>query len=335
MTEKINRICPPGVDAGLCEGEILAPHTTFGVGGPADLWLSPRRTKPLEPLQDSCNGNLHPSEPDPLESFLSRLMILLREEAVPLTFLGGGANVVVSDRGIRGVVLDTAGLDSMIYGTFNTDSPLRDRLYLGAGVPIDRAVDDSIRQGLAGLEFLAGMPGTVGGAVWMNARCYDASVSDVLVETRYLDEEGSISVLPFASGDFDYKMSPFQGTARLILGAVFRLEEGDSTTLAAQAAAHRADRTAKGHYRLPCAGSAFKNDRRFGKPSGKIIDELGLRGFAIGDAQVAPWHGNIIVNRGHASATDIRSLAEALRQRVLAQTGFDLECEILFLGDWS
>ncbi len=335
MTEKINRICPPAVDAGLRLDEILASHTTFAVGGPADIWLSPRRRPSPAGGEELAVNILTPAQDDPLELFLSRLVPLLREEGVPLTLLGGGANVVVSDRGIRGVVLDTAGLDRLVYGTFKADSPLCDRLYLGAGVPVDRAVDDSIRCGLAGLEFLAGMPGTLGGAVWMNARCYGSSIADILVETRYLDEDGSIRVLPFAPGDFDYKKSPFQGTPRFILGAVLRLEAGDSTTLAATAAAHRADRREKGHYTLPCAGSAFKNDRRFGKPSGQIIDEAGLRGLSIGDAQLAPWHGNIIVNRGKATATDIRALAEEVRRRVLALTGFDLECEILFLGDWS
>jgi UDP-N-acetylmuramate dehydrogenase len=104
--------------------------------------------------------------------------------------------------------------------------------------------------------------------------------------------------------------------------------------IAREIAEHRRDREEKGHYRYPCAGSVFKNNRDFGKPTGKIIDELGLRGFAIGGAQVAPYHGNIIINTGNASAADIRALTEEVQKRVFRALGFNLECEILFAGDW-
>lgn len=328
MTEKINRILPEGVDAGLRVDEMLASHTTFAVGGPADLWLSPRllgAASGAPSLGDALN---------PLEAFLSRLLPLLREEGVPLTILGGGANVVVSDRGIRGLVLDTAGLDGMVFEEAPADSLHRPSLFLGAGLPVDRAVDETLERGFCGLAFLAGMPGSVGGAVWMNARCYGSSISDILLETRYLDEEGRLAVLPFDPAHFDYKKSPFQGTGRLILGARFRIAPGDRALLSREAADHRADRAQKGHFRLPSAGSSFKNDHRFGKPSGMLIDECGLRGLSVGGAQVAPWHGNIIVNSSSATATDIRALADLVKERVLDATGFVLECEMLFVGDW-
>jgi UDP-N-acetylmuramate dehydrogenase len=190
--------------------------------------------------------------------------------------------------------------------------------------------------GLSGLEFLAGMPGTLGGALWMNARCYEKSLSDVLLETDVLDmEAGEIRRIGRAPGDFGYKKSPFQGRRFLILGALLALAAGESGKIRREMEERRRDRELKGHYRYPSAGSVFKNNRAFGKPAGQIIDELGLRGLRAGDAQVAPWHGNIIINLGKARAEDIRSLAEQIAFKVRAGRGIELEREILFVGDWG
>jgi UDP-N-acetylmuramate dehydrogenase len=185
------------------------------------------------------------------------------------------------------------------------------------------------------LEFLAGMPGTIGGALWMNARCYGSSVSDVLLETTFLDEGWEKRLLPFRPEDFSYKRSPFQARSVLILSGRFALVPENPEELQKKMAEYRGDRESKGHYRFPSAGSAFKNNRDFGKPTGMIIDELGLRGLRVGNAEVAPWHGNIIINRGAASAWDIRRLTEEVAQRVLNQRGLLLECEILFVGEWD
>jgi UDP-N-acetylmuramate dehydrogenase len=169
----------------------------------------------------------------------------------------------------------------------------------------------------------------------MNARCYERSVSDVLVTAEYLDgDTGRREVLTVKQEEFGYKKSPFQGKNRLILGASFALEPRPEGEIRAEMEEHRRDREEKGHYRFPSAGSAFKNNRLFGAPTGKIIDQLGLRGLAEGDAQVAPWHGNIIINRGKARAEDIRLLVEQVRTRVKDALGFELEPEILFTGDW-
>jgi UDP-N-acetylmuramate dehydrogenase len=202
-----------------------------------------------------------------------------------------------------------------------------------SGTPVDEAAAAAAAAGLGGLEFLAGMPGTVGGAVWMNARCYGKSVSDVLAETEILDEAGARRWIPARPEDFGYKKSPFQGQRALILSARFALKPRPEAEIRREMEEHRRDREAKGHYRYPSAGSVFKNSRDFGKPAGKIIDELGLRGLAIGGAQVAPWHGNIIINTGTASASDIRALTEEVAARVKAALGLRLEPEILFVGD--
>jgi UDP-N-acetylmuramate dehydrogenase len=181
----------------------------------------------------------------------------------------------------------------------------------------------------------------------MNARCQEKSIADLLIETEIIAMDGGFGTagsgtsgsgpfwVPCKDGDFSYKRSPFQGRKVLITAARFALERGEPEALRRTAAALRRDREAKGHFRAPSAGSAFKNNRAFGKPAGKIIDELGLRGLSIGGAMVAPWHGNFIINSDHARAADIRALTETVIEKVHAALGLTLEPEILFVGDWG
>jgi UDP-N-acetylmuramate dehydrogenase len=307
LIERIN--AETGAPAPYRLNEPMSLHTTFGVGGPADVWVRP-------------DGAGFPE-------YAAALLKTARAEHIPVFILGGGANIVVSDAGVRGIVLDCGSNRGVIIEEKRDDGDPR---AFPAGLTVDEAVEAAAALGLSGLEFLAGMPGTIGGAVWMNARCYERSVSDVLVETEIIDERFSRRWVPFNNEDFGYKKSPFQNRDVLILSARFCLGPGDPAAIRREMAAHRRDREAKGHYRLPSAGSVFKNNRAFGAPAGKIIDELGLRGFSVGGAQVAPWHGNIIVNTGGATAQDIRALLDAVREKVLAERGFCLEPEILFVG---
>jgi UDP-N-acetylmuramate dehydrogenase len=310
--EKIN--IETGFSGLLRYDEPMAPHTTFKVGGPADVWVQPGK--------------------DSFPSYAAALLGTAREQGIPVFILGSGANIVVSDQGIRGIVLDTGAWSGV-----SAESP--DSCTVRSGTGVDALVDLAAARGWGGFEFLAGMPGSVGGAVWMNARCYERSVSGLLIETGVLDfEQGGVRDLPiyrripFDADDFGYKKSPFQGRDMLILSAVFRFEHCDPDSLdlmREEMASHRRDREGKGHFRFPCAGSVFKNSRDFGKPTGKLIDELGLLGLAVGDAVVAPWHGNIIINRGNASAADIRCLVDELMARVKAACGIVLEPEILFI----
>jgi UDP-N-acetylmuramate dehydrogenase len=258
----------------------------------------------------------------------------------PLFILGGGANLVVADQGIRGVVLDTTGWTGWDFGEApgGKGGAGEDGIVMRvrSGTPADQAANAAAERGYGGLEFLAGLPGVMGGAVWMNARCYGRQVSGPLLRTEVLDfatdRDPRRLWVPKAEEAFGYKKSPFQQQAALILAAEFRLEKRAPEAIRAEMAALRKDREEKGHYRLPSAGSVFKNNHSFGKPAGQIIDELGLRGLRIGGAQVAPWHGNIIVNTGGATADDIRRLTELLEERVQRETGFDLEREIIFTG---
>ncbi|MCQ2604889.1 MAG: UDP-N-acetylmuramate dehydrogenase, partial [Spirochaetia bacterium] len=177
----------------------------------------------------------------------------------------------------------------------------------------------------------AGLPGTVGGALYMNARCYGQSISDVLAETYYLDRAGKYACLRTSSSDFDYKISPFQKNGGIILEAVFSLETGNSEVIKIEMEKYRKDRIGKGHFEYPCAGSVFKNDRNFGEPTGKIIDSLGLRGYSIGGAKVSEHHANIIVNAGNATAADIKALVSYVADRVHEAYGYTLEREIIYV----
>ena len=300
----------------LRRNEQMNKHTTFKVGGPADFYLRPAG--------------------DGFPGFCAGLLSRARCQRVPVFILGGGANIVVSDKGIRGIVLDT--------GAWNSIKPQKDGEENGivfcSGMTLDRAVEYAVNAEFSGLEFLAGMPGTVGGALWMNARCYGREIADVLAWADVLDyggknKEHAITRI-FTKADkagFDYKISPFQGKEQLILSACFNLKKDDKTKIKTEMKKNKQDRKEKGHYLFPCAGSAFKNNRNFGKPSGQIIDELGLKGFSVGGAEVASFHGNILINTGGATANDIRTLMDNITAKVKAATGFILEPEILFVGE--
>lgn len=305
-------------------GEPMAEHTTFRIGGPADLYLRPA------------------GEPE----FLAAAA-LARDGGIPLFILGGGANLLVGDRGIRGVVVDTADLrgvreahDPPANGSGTGHVAL---LEAGAGIAMDDLCGDALARGLSGLQHFAGMPGSLGGAVFMNARCYDAEIADNLEYVRYAHPEPEGRGLRIArygmrAGDWGYKRSPFQPGGALdgcaILSAGFRMERADGASIGARMRAYRADREAKGHYLLPCAGSMFKNDRSFGRPTGAILDELGFRGSRVGAAAVSPRHANIFVNEGGASAAQMRALVDMARDRARAAFGIELEPEVLFVGEF-
>ncbi len=286
--------------------EPLSSYTTFQVGGPAQVLALP--------------------------ADISELQELLRCTAttdIPVTLLGGGANVVVSDRGIPGLVVHT--------GKLNHISHRGEQLHVEAGLPISNASAYAADHNLRGLDFIFAMPGSVGGAVWMNARCYDGEIAGILDSVDYLTMEGKRGTYRTNPADFAYKVSPFQDGSRIIVAATFKLKRNprDGRELWKRMRDIEADRREKGHFEAPCAGSVFKNDRTIGEPSGKIIDRLGMRGLQMGGAQVSPHHGNIIINTGTATAGEIKNLMTEVRNTVYRETGFILEPEILFLGDWS
>ncbi len=315
----------PGLASSVRYDEPMSAHTTFRIGGPADFFAVPATTDELAAV---------------IEFFSAH--------SVPVSILGGGSNLLVSDRGIRGAVLSLESL-SRIALSSPDPAALPPRIRSGAGASMKMLTEWCAHEGFSGLERFAGLPGSVGGAVFMNARCYEISVSDLFftADVLHFARGGcTIETAAYNPEEWSYKKSPFQDRpaadtllvgedTRIVLSAVFTVSRRDSGHILAEMDRYIQDREEKGHFRFPSAGSMFKNNHAYGKPSGKIIDEAGLRGFRIGDAQVAPWHGNIVINAGNARADDMRKLVEEIRNRVYTKTGFDLEPEVIIAGDWQ
>ncbi len=300
MLEKIlNKINP---NAQILKDYPLAQRTTFKIGGNADFFFEP-----------SDSGTA-------MEAYTSCI-----QAGIPVFILGAGANLLVSDQGIRGLTLSTRNLLD-----FSQDGLL---LAFGAGWDVDKAAEKALSLGLRCLDFAAGMPSSVGGAVWMNARCYGGEVSEIFESAQVIT--GSVlQTVNKKDEQWGYKVSPFQNAENLILSATLRGSEDKPGTILQDITAHRADREAKGHYRAPCAGSIFKNNRNFGEPSGVLIDKTGCKGLSFGGARVSDWHGNILINTGGATADEVRALIETVKEKVFVKTGFLLEEEVLYVGDW-
>lgn len=282
------------------QNESLKDKTTFKIGGNASFFAKPEDSKSL-----------------------IALLSWAKENDLPLFILGGGSNLVVSDEGIDKLVISTESFD---FCTLQDDL-----LICGAGCTFEKITEFCIENEISGLENFAGLPGTTGGATFMNARCYEVSISDVLSSVKYIDlSDFTEKTYLVDLSEWDYKKSPFQSGDKIITQVSFNIKKGNSKEIEEKSLSFIKDRENKGHFKFPSAGSVFKNNRNFGKPSGKIIDEVGLRGFSVGQAQVAPWHGNFIINNGNATASDVRNLVEIIQEKVLKETGFMLECEIIF-----
>ena len=318
----------------------LAPFTAFATGGNADLLLLPRRQEELFCALELC---------EQLE--------------LPLSVLGGGANVLVSDAGIRGAVLSLRALQQTEWRGWE--------LQAEAGWDMSALCRAAARRSAGGLHYFYGMPGSLGGALYMNARCYGGEISQLVQSVlciprsnkgnnrpnkrqNHSSEAGpeqferqgyyrcsDLQWVELSTLDWDYKYSHFQRDSAhrlcgaLIVAARLQLREQSRESLEREMQNFLEDRIVKGHFRAPCGGSFFKNNRAFGAPTGQLIDSLGLKGTRLGRAQLAPWHGNIIINTGWASAAEIWGLACRVRRAVELRMGFMLEAEIQRLGEWA
>lgn len=290
--------------------EPIAPKTTFRIGGAAPIFF----------------------EPDDIDSLLFSLRFL-KENGISFFILGGGSNIVVSDSGFDGAVISTARLNKI---SARPASGSCAEVTCEAGTATARLVSFCTEQKISGIEKFAGLPGSVGGALFMNARCFDTSISSLLKSAVYIDcETLQKNEYSFCDKDWAYKSSPFQDGKKILVGAVFTLkqcDESEAEKIAADCTRYINERKEKGHFKFPSAGSVFKNNRNFGEPSGKIIDSCGLRGMKIGGAQIAPWHGNFIINTGNATQKDVKELVDFVVNKVQSERGFSLQTEIIFCG---
>jgi UDP-N-acetylmuramate dehydrogenase len=286
--------------------EPLARFTTMRVGGPADLFATVRNVFELRALVRFARGR-----------------------RLPHLVLGRGSDLVISDRGVRGLVIQDRAEGSRIDGS---------RYVADAGVPMARAATETQRAGLTGLEFGLAIPGTVGGAVWANAGAHDADVAGVLESARVLDVDGREAVVPAADLGLAYRDSRFkratgEGPRELVLDATFRLAPADPEVIKARLDDIRRWRQAHQPLGLASAGSVFRNPP--GDSAGRLIEAAGLKGYRVGGASVSEKHANFIVNDRTGSAADVRRVGDHVRAVVAEAIGIELVYEIEFVGDWA
>ncbi len=279
------------------ENEPMSRHTTFKIGGNADLYLTPTDAEALAGL---CR--------------------MLNETGVRRFFLGNGSNVVFSDGGFRGAVVSMLGLDSIkVDGNTVT---------AGAGSPLTAVCKKARDASLTGMEFAYGIPGTVGGAVYMNAGAYDGDISKILAESACLDPDSlTIHTISAKEHDFSYRTSVYQKNNRIILSAKFILTPGNRTEIADKMNGFMQRRIDKQPLEYPSAGSVFR--RYPGHYTGQMIEECGLRGYTVGGAQVSEKHAGFIINRGGATAEDLDRLIAIIKDKVYEKFGCRIQCELI------
>ena len=289
----------------------LAPLTTFKVGGPAD-WLVETRSS----------------------AEIIDVLAVARRDALPVTVIGGGSNLLIGDRGIRGIVIRPRG--GQVHRLAD------DRIRADASVTINGLVRWTISQALAGLELWAGTPGTVGGAVYGNAHFRGRLIGDRVTRAAVLSPDGRLIQLEAAGMEFGYDRSRLQRTREILIWAEFAVSPGVPASLRETARQSLAYRKRTQPLDVPSAGCIFQNPDPIadrvpdGIPpsAGALIDRAGLKGRRVGGAQVSDTHGNFIVNGGRATAADIRRLVEECRDAVRREFGVDLREEIVFLGEF-
>lgn len=286
----------------VLEAEPMHRYTSFKIGGPADFLVEP---KSVEALQ--------------------KILKVVSEADVPYFILGKGSNLLVGDLGIRGVVIKLTELNKIeIEGN---------RVIAGAGVTLARLANAALDAQLTGLEFASGIPGTLGGAIVMNAGAYDGEMKDVITRVVALTSTGERKEITNAEAEFTYRHSIFLENHWIIAEAEMELQAGDPVQIRARMTDLNCRRKEKQPLEYPSAGSTFK--RPPGHFAGALIDQTGLRGYSIGDAQVSEKHCGFVINRGNATGQEILQLIQYIRDQVQAKYGVELEPEVRLVGEFS
>ncbi len=283
--------------------EPMRDHTTFRIGGPADYFLMPRSSEEILQVLEIC-----------------------RQAQIPFFILGHGSNLLVSDSGYRGAVIQIFRNFSAIW---REDSSIR----VQAGALLVSVSRKAAEAGLTGLEFAGGIPGTMGGAVVMNAGAYGGEMREVLDKITVLTQDGQIEQLTPAQLRMGYRTSSVKSEKYVVLEALVQLQSGERDKISERMNELAAQRSSKQPLEYPSAGSTFK--RPEGYYAGKLIMDAGLRGFRVGDAQVSEKHCGFVINRGHATAAQVRQLMREIQERVVMKFGVKLEPEVQFLGDFD
>jgi UDP-N-acetylmuramate dehydrogenase len=286
----------------VSENEPMSAHTSFRIGGSADVYIAPSTVDGLVAAVNAC-----------------------QRAEIEFHVVGNGSNLLVSDKGIRGVVISTTGcLNEMtLLNAFE--------IKCGAGVKLSKLSDFACTNSLTGAEFAWGIPGTVGGAVYMNAGAYGGEMKDILTECEYITPDGELKTMTAEQADLSYRHSAFNDNGCVIVSATVRLHSGNQSEIRAQMDDFMSRRKEKQPLEYPSAGSTFK--RPVGGYAAALIDECGLKGLSVGGAQVSQKHAGFIINTGGATCFDVMRLVEAVQKEVFLQKSIRLECEIKVIGE--
>lgn len=282
--------------------EPMKPHTTFRVGGPADFFVMPKEKEEIRGLVCFC-----------------------RDAEIPYYIVGNGSNLLVSDKGYEGVIIQ-------VYKEMSRITVKEGRIAAQAGALLSKIAGKALEEGLTGFEFAAGIPGTLGGACVMNAGAYGGEMKDVLSDVLVLTPEGEFATLQAGELDMGYRTSVIARKGYIVLEASIQLERGNRESIRGRMEELKRKRTDKQPLEYPSAGSTFK--RPEGYFAGKLIEDAGLRGFQVGGAQVSEKHCGFVINRGNASAADIAELMRQVSLRVKEKSGVMLEPEVKKLGEF-
>lgn len=297
LTEKLLDICG---SKNVLTNEPMKKHTTFKIGGNADILVFPET-----------------------DDALRRVIELCKKENVRTVILGNGSNVLVSDEGIRGVVISTMRLSSVTV----TDN----KICAQAGALLSSVASAATNHCLCGLEFASGIPGTLGGGIFMNAGAYGGELKDVITSVTFLSADGQIKTISNTDCSFGYRSSIFQQNGGIILGAEFELKTGVKDDIIALCSELNRRRRDKQPLNFPSAGSTFK--RPEGYFAGKLIEDCGLKGFKIGGAEVSQKHSGFVVNTGNATAEDVLQLIKHVQKTVKENFNVELKEEIKYISE--
>lgn len=295
-------ICSIVGDEQILTNEPMSRHTTFRIGGPADYFIMPGTAEEL-----------------------AQVIRLCREADMPFYIMGNGSNLLVGDKGYRGAVIQ-------IFKRMNEVRVEDDCIYAQAGVLLSKIAAEALKAGLGGFEFASGIPGTLGGALMMNAGAYGGEMKQVLKSAEVLDMEGNVFSLPVEEMELGYRTSIFSKRGYIVLGAEIVLQPGNPQEIRDKMEDLKERRVTKQPLEYGSAGSTFK--RPEGYFAGKLIQEAGLQGFRVGDAQVSEKHCGFVINRGNATAAEVVRLMNEVTDRVEKNSGVRLEPEVKRIGEF-
>ena len=299
MLEKLQKVLG---EAKVLVNEPMASHTTFRIGGPADYFVMPETVEEVAAVLKLC-----------------------KEEEMPYFILGNGSNLLVGDKGFRGVVIQ-------LYKNFDELQIEGTTVTAKSGAMLIRVAKESGKAGLTGLEFASGIPGTIGGAMVMNAGAYGGEMKDVVSAVTVLKKHGEIKTLTGDEMNFRYRGSVVEDEGYIVLEAVMELKKGNLEEIQARIEELSIQRKTKQPIEYPSAGSTFK--RPEGYFAGKLIQDSGLRGYKVGGAQVSEKHCGFVINAGGATAADVMQLMQDVSDKVNAQFGVTLEPEVKRIGEF-